>query len=73
MRWRLGSAISGSSGWRPQFLKDAIKYCESAGDFVTRESLEDILESEEDHIDWPETQLGLVEKPGAQNYLQPQV
>lgn len=54
-------------------LKDAIKYCESTGDFVTRELLEDILESEEDHIDWLETQLGLVEKLGAQNYLQSQV
>lgn len=54
-------------------LKDAIEYCESCSDFVTRELLEDILESEEDHIDWLETQLGLVEKLGAQNYLQSQV
>ena len=46
----------------PPVLKDAIEYCESGSDFVTRELLEDILESEEDLIDWLETQLGLVEK-----------
>ena len=54
-------------------LKGAIEYCESCSDFVTRQLLEDILENEEDHIDWLETQLGLVEKLGAQNYLQSQV
>ncbi len=54
-------------------LKDAIEYCESGCAFVTRELLEDILASEEDHIDWLETQLGLVEKLGAQNYLRSQV
>ena len=47
--------------------------CARRSDFVTRELLEDILESEEDHIDWIEIQLGLVEKLGAQNYLQSQV
>jgi len=42
-------------------------------DFVSRELLEDILESEEEHIDWLEIQLGLVEDVGLQNYLQSQM
>jgi bacterioferritin len=54
-------------------LKDAIAYCESIGDYVTRELFEDILESEEEHIDWIETQLGLVSKIGIQNYMQSQM
>ncbi len=51
-------------------LKDAIEYCESTRDYVSRELLEDILSSEEEHIDWLETQLGLLEKMGYQNYVQ---
>jgi len=54
-------------------LKDAIAYCESIGDYVSRELFEDILESEEEHIDWIETQLGLVAKAGIQNYVQSQI
>ena len=54
-------------------LKDAITYCESVGDYVSRELFEEILESEEEHIDWLETQLGLIEKVGIQNYLQSQM
>lgn len=54
-------------------LKAAIAYCESCGDYATRELLEDILESEEEHIDWLETQLGLIEKIGLENYLQSQM
>ena len=50
--------------------RDAIAYCESANDFVSRELFESILESEEEHIDWLETQLGLIEKVGIQNYQQ---
>jgi bacterioferritin len=54
-------------------LKAAIAYCESVGDYGTRELLEDILESEEEHIDWLETQLGLIDKVGLENYLQSQM
>jgi bacterioferritin len=54
-------------------LKDAILYCESVRDYVSRELFEDILESEEEHIDWIETQLELIEKIGLPNYLQSQM
>jgi len=56
-----------------QDLKVAIAYCESVGDYGSRELLEDILESEEEHIDWLETQLGLMDKVGMENYLQSQM
>lgn len=51
-------------------LREAITHCEEVKDFISREIFEDILESEEEHIDWLETQLGLIEKVGLQNYLQ---
>jgi len=51
-------------------LREAITYCESVSDFVSRDLFADILESEEDHVDWLETQLGLIEKVGVQNYQQ---
>ena len=54
-------------------LKTAIAHCETVGDFGSRELLEDILESEEEHIDWLETQLGLIDKVGLENYLQSQM
>jgi bacterioferritin len=54
-------------------LKAAIAYCEECGDYVTRELLEDILESEEEHIDWLEIQLDLVARIGIQNYMQSQI
>lgn len=54
-------------------LREAIVYCESVKDFVSRELFEHILESEEEHIDWLETQLELIEKIGIQNYLQSQM
>jgi bacterioferritin len=53
-------------------LQEAIAHCESARDYVSREIFEDILDSEEDHIDWLETQLGLVDQLGLQNWLQSQ-
>jgi bacterioferritin len=51
-------------------LQAAIAHCESAKDYVSRELFEDILESEEEHIDWIETQLGLAQSLGLQNWLQ---
>ena len=54
-------------------LRAAIAYCESVGDYGSRELLEDILESEEEHIDWIETQLSLIDKVGIENYLQSQM
>ena len=54
-------------------LKQAVAHCESVGDYVSRELFEDILDSEEDHIDWLETQVGLIDEVGLQNYLQSQM
>ncbi|ROR94881.1 bacterioferritin [Sinobacterium caligoides] len=51
-------------------LKEAIEYCESTQDYGSRDLLESILESEEGHIDWIETQLGLIDKVGLENYQQ---
>src|SRR5262245_30936936 len=51
-------------------LKEGIAHCESVGDYISREILEDILESEEEHIDFLENQLELLEKIGQQNWLQ---
>ena len=54
-------------------LKNAIAFCESCADYVSRELFESILESEEEHIDWLETQLGLIENLGEANYLQTKI
>lgn len=54
-------------------LREAITYAESIKDFVSRDIFNSILESEEEHVDWLETQLGLIEKMGIQNYIQAQV
>ena len=50
-------------------LRDAIRHCENVGDFVSRKLFADILDSEEEHIDWIETQLSLIDRLGEQNYL----
>jgi bacterioferritin len=54
-------------------LKEAIKHCESVKDFVSRDLLQKILESEEEHVDHLETQLALVDKVGKENFLQRQI
>ena len=51
-------------------LQEAIAYCETVKDYISRELFEEILESEEEHIDWLETQLGLVDQVGLENWLQ---
>lgn len=55
-------------------LKEAMAFCESVGDYVTRDILLTLLkDTEEDHAYWLEIQLGLIEKIGLQNYLQTQM
>ena len=54
-------------------LREAIAHCESCSDYVSRELFEMILDSEEEHVDWLETQLDLIEKVGLKNYLQSQM
>ena len=51
-------------------LRESVAFAESIGDYVSRELFEAILESEEEHVDWLETQIELIEKVGIQNYLQ---
>jgi bacterioferritin len=51
-------------------VREAIAYCESCRDYISRELLEAILTGEEEHIDWLETQLALIDTIGLQNYLQ---
>ena len=54
-------------------LRDAIQFSESIRDYISREVYERILESEEEHVDWLETQLDLIERVGMGNYLQEQM
>ena len=51
-------------------LKDAIEYCESIRDYVSRDLFENILESEEEHVDWLEEQFDRINGMGIKNYLQ---
>jgi bacterioferritin len=68
----LACDLKSEQGARPLY-QEAIAYCETCKDYISRELLEDILDSEEDHIDWLETQLGLIEQVGLQNYMQSQM
>lgn len=54
-------------------IKEGMAYCESVRDFVSRDLLRGILQDTEEHIDFLETQLGLIEQIGLQNYLQSQM
>jgi len=54
-------------------LKAAIAHCEKFGDYVSRQLFDAILESEEEHIDWLETQLGLIKQLGETGYLQQKI
>lgn len=54
-------------------LRAAIAYCEAHKDYVSRELFDTILKSEEEHVDWLETQLHLIEKMGLENYTQSQM
>ena len=51
-------------------LQEGISHCETVKDYVSRELLEEILDGEEDHIDWLETQIELADRLGLQNWLQ---
>lgn len=51
-------------------LREAIDYCESIKDYTSGRLFKDILDSEEEHVDWIETQLDLIKRVGEQNYLQ---
>jgi bacterioferritin len=54
-------------------VKEGVAECEKAGDYVSRELFVLILEDTEEHIEWLETQLDLIQKIGIQNYLQSQM
>lgn len=51
-------------------LREAIAYCESVSDYITRDLFEKILDNEEEHIDWLETQFERIDRVGMENYLQ---
>jgi bacterioferritin len=54
-------------------IKDGIAHCESVRDYVSRDLLQDILDDTEEHIDFLETQIELIDKVGLPNYLQSQM
>ncbi|MXO89419.1 bacterioferritin [Pontixanthobacter aquaemixtae] len=51
-------------------LRDAIEYCESVRDYVSRDLFASILDSEEEHVDFLETQFDMIERMGLENYVQ---
>jgi bacterioferritin len=51
-------------------LREGIAHCEGVSDYITRELLEDILEGEEEHVDWIETQYEMIARMGLENYVQ---
>jgi bacterioferritin len=51
-------------------LRGAIRHCEEVNDFVSRELFEDILDNEEEHVDFLETQFEMIGNMGLQNYIQ---
>ena len=56
-----------------KLLTDVITHCAKVGDFTTRHKLEDIVKSEDEHVDWIETQLETIEQVGLENYLSEQI
>lgn len=59
--------------WELDKLREAIAYCESVKDYVSRDILVEILEDEEEYVDWIESQQYLIEHTGLENYLQSQI
>ena len=53
-------------------LRAAIAHCEEVQDYVSRHLFREILDSEEEHVDWLETNLGLIDKMGLENFIQSQ-
>ncbi len=51
-------------------LRDAIEHCETVRDYTSREIFARILESEEEHVDFLETQFDMIERMGLENYVQ---
>lgn len=68
----LGGDLKLEHGARATLL-EAVAHCESCGDYVSREIFAEILEDTEEHIDFLETQIDLIDKVGLQNYLQSQM